>query len=178
MIPHIRIHYRRLPDRLQIFEQALVADEGDYVVTLLPSAPIPRPMRVGNEVVLEPGSPVVWFTYPGRRYDAGRFHRADGTFTGVYANLLTPVEMNGSEWATTDLCLDAWVGADGTVEILDEDEFNEAVQQGWIDALTAEATRDQAEVLASEARQGTWPPEHIHHWTLERVRRTLEQAQT
>ena len=176
MSPNIRIHYRRLPDRLQIFEQVLVADEGDCVVTFLPSAPIPKPMRVGNKVVLEPGSPVVWFTYPGRRYDAGRFHRVDGTFTGVYANLLTPVQMNGTEWRTTDLCLDVWAGADGTVEILDEDEFTEAVERGWIDSPTAEATRAQAEALAADARQGTWPPAHIHHWTLERVRTTLEQA--
>ena len=172
----VRIHYRRLPDRMQLFEQALVADEGDYVVTFLRSASIPRPVRVGNQVVLEPGSPVVWFTYPGRRYDAGRFHRADGTFTGVYANLLTPVEVNGTEWKTTDLCLDVWAGADGTVAILDEDEFNEAVQRGWIDSPTEEATRVQADLLADDARQGTWPPAHIHHWTLERVRTTLEQA--
>ena len=178
MSPDIRIRYHRLPDRLQIFEQVLVADEGDYVVTFLPSASIPKAMRVGGELVLEPGSPIVWFTYPGRRYDAGRFHRADGTFTGVYANLLTPVEMNGTEWETTDLCLDVWAGADGTVEILDEDEFNEAVQRGWIDSPTAEATRAQAEALAADARQGTWPPAHIHHWTLERVRTTLEQTKS
>ena len=176
MIRPVLIHYHRLPNRLQSFEQVLVADEGDYVVTFLPSASIPKPMLVRGEVVLEPGSPVVWFTYPGRRYDAGRFHRADGTFTGMYANLLTPVEMNGSEWETTDLCLDVWAGADGTVEILDEDEFVEAVQRGWIDSPTAEATRAQAETLAADARQGTWPPAHIHHWTLERVRTTLEQA--
>ena len=178
MTQTVRILYRRLPDRLQIFEQALVADEGDYVVTLLRSAPLSEPVRVGDQVVLEPGSPVVWFTYPGRRYDAGRFHRADGTFTGVYANLLTPVEMNGTEWETTDLYLDVWAGADGTVEILDEDEFTEAVERGWIDSPTAEATRAQAEALAADARQGTWPPAHIHHWTLERVRTILEQAKS
>ena len=151
-------------------------DAGAYIVTLLPSAAIPKPVQVGEQIVLQPGSPVVWFTYPGRRYDAGRFHRADGTFTGVYANLLTPVEMNGTEWETTDLCLDVWAGADGTVEILDADEFAEAVQRGWIDSPTAEATRMQAEMLAADARQGAWPPAHIHHWTLERVRTTLEQA--
>ena len=178
MIRTVRIRYHRLPNRLQLFQQALVADEGDHVITFLPSASIRKPVRVGDQVVLEPGSPVVWFTYPGRRYDAGRFHRADGTFTGVYANLLTPVQMNGSEWETTDLCLDVWAGADGTVEILDEDEFAEAVQRGWIDSPTAEATQVQAEALAADARQGTWPPAHIHHWTLERVWTTLEQVKS
>jgi predicted RNA-binding protein associated with RNAse of E/G family len=165
----VRIHYHRLPDRVQVFEQELVVDAGAYIVTFLPAAAIPKPVRVGGQVVLEPGSPVVWFTYPGIGYDAGRFHRADGTFTGVYANLLTPVQIRGDSWRTTDLCLDVWAGADGTVEILDEDEFAEAVEQGWIDTPTAEAARAQADALAAEARQGSWPPQHIQHWTLERV---------
>jgi predicted RNA-binding protein associated with RNAse of E/G family len=169
MTQTVRIHYRRLPDRVQVFEQELVVDAGAYIVTFLPTAAIPKPVRVGGQVVLEPGSPVVWFTYPGIGYDAGRFHRADGTFTGVYANLLTPVQIRGDSWRTTDLCLDVWAGADGTIEILDEDEFAEAVHKGWIDTATAEAARAQAEALAAEARQGNWPPQHIQDWTLKRV---------
>lgn len=169
----VRIYYRRLPDRMQVFEQEVVADEGAYIVTFLSAASLPKPVRVGNRIVLEPGSPVVWFTYPGRGYDAGRFHRADGTFTGVYANLLTPVQIQGDTWHTTDLCLDVWAGADGTVEILDEDELAEAVQKGWIDTATGEATRAQADALAEEARNGSWPPQHIDYWTLERVRQLL-----
>jgi predicted RNA-binding protein associated with RNAse of E/G family len=154
---------------MQVFEQELVVDAGTYVVTLLPAATIPKPVCVGEQIVLEPGSPVVWFTYPDLGYDAGRFHRADGTFTGVYANLLTPVQMDGDTWHTTDLCLDVWTGADGLVEILDEHEFAEAVEQGWIDTATAEAARAQADALATEARAGSWPPQHIRDWTLERV---------
>ncbi len=165
----VSIHYRRLPDRGQVFEQEVVADAGAYVVTFLPSAHIPKAMRVGERIVLEPGSPVVWFTYPDRSYDAGRFHLADGTFTGVYANLLAPVQMQGDTWHTTDLCLDVWAGADGRVEILDEDEFAQAVTQGWIDTPIAEAAHAQADALAAAARQGSWPPRHIQHWTLERV---------
>ncbi len=45
----------------------------------------------------------------------------------------------------------------------------QAVTQGWIDTPTAEAARAQADALAAEARQGSWPPQHIQHWTLERV---------
>ncbi|MDP9348291.1 MAG: hypothetical protein M3P24_04000, partial [Gemmatimonadota bacterium] len=89
MVPRVRIHYRRLPDREQVFEQALVEDAGEYVVTLLESAALRSPVTAGGRVVLEPGAPVVWFTYPGAWHDVGRFHLADGTFTGCYANVLT-----------------------------------------------------------------------------------------
>jgi predicted RNA-binding protein associated with RNAse of E/G family len=161
---------------VQVFEQEVVADAGAYIVTFLAAAAIPKPVRVGEQIVLEPGSPVVWFTYPGRGYDVGRFHRADGTFTGAYANLLTPVRMQGDTWHTTDLCLDVWAGADGSVQILDEDEFAEAVRQGWINTPTAEAARAQADALATEARRSTWPPQHIRDWTLERVLNLLNKT--
>lgn len=166
----VTILYRRPPDRLQTFEQLLVEETADHVVTLLEAAPLPRPIVVGGSVVLEPGAPVVWHTYPGRWYDIGLFHLRDGTPTGAYANVLTPVVIEGRRWNTTDLFLDVWSGADGRVEILDGDEFEEAVARGWIDASTAATARAQAEALAEAAGRGEWPPEHVRRWTLERAR--------
>lgn len=169
----VSIRYRRLPDRERVFRQRLVEDAGEYVVTLLEEAEVDRPVRVNGTVALEPGAPVVWFTYPGRWHDIGRFHLRDGTFTGVYANILTPIRMQGSAWETTDLCLDVWRGADGRVELLDEDEFDEAHRRGWMDARDAERAREEAERLAREAREGRWPPAHVAEWDLERVRARL-----
>ncbi|HLM68032.1 MAG TPA: DUF402 domain-containing protein [Longimicrobium sp.] len=170
----VRIHYRRPPDRLQVFDQAVVDDDGEYVVTWLPRAELKKPVMAGGRAVLEPGAPVVWFTYRGDVWhDVGRFHRADGTFTGLYANVLTPVVMDGGEWATTDLFLDVWMGADGEVEILDRDEFDAALAAGWIDAPTAARALQEAERLAADARAGTWPPAHVHAWTVERARGQL-----
>ncbi len=167
----VRIRYRRLPDREQVFEQAVVEDAGGYVVTLLAAADLSRPVRAGDRVVLEPGAPVVWFTYRGDVWhDVGRFHLADGTFTGYYANVLTPVRMRDGDWSTTDLALDVWVGADGAVEVLDVDEFEEAARLGWIDAGTAARARAEADALADAARAGTWPLEHVRTWDLARAR--------
>ena len=172
----VRIHYRRLPDREQLFRQIVVDDAGEYVVTLLSAARLSRPVTVDGRVVLEPGAPIVWFTYRGLWHDIGRFHRADGTFTGIYANVLTPVEMEGARWETTDLCLDVWQGADGRVEVLDEEELREAERQGWGDDETSLRARDEAARLAREARAGEWPPAHVHAWTLERAREAVRAA--
>lgn len=167
----VRIHYRRLPDREQVFEQAVLEDAGGHVVTFLEAARLTRPVTAGGEVVLEPGAPVVWFTYRGDAWhDVGRFHLADGTFTGFYANVLTPVEMRAGRWDTTDLALDVWAGADGAVEVLDRDEFDEAVRRGWMDAATAARALAEAESLAAAARAGLWPPGHVRAWDLARAR--------
>ena len=174
MAGSVRIHYRRPPDRLQLFEQAVVDDDGDCVVTFLPAAQLKQPVQTGGRVVLEPGAPVVWFTWRGDVWhDVGRFHRADGTFTGLYANVLTPVAMRGGEWETTDLFLDVWLDADGTVRILDRDELDAAVDAGWVDAATAARAVEEAGRLAAEARAGAWPPPRVHAWTLERVRKEM-----
>ena len=168
----IRIRYRRPPDRAQLFEQRLVARERAVVVTLLEHAAIERASVVDGAVILEPGSPIVWFTMPGARHDLGRFHRADGTFTGLYANVLTPVEgIDGADWSTTDLFLDVWLPADGgAARLLDENELEDALRRGWLDGgSAAEATAEAARLLA-EARAGSWPPAWAFEWTLERAR--------
>lgn len=166
----VRIHYRRLPEREDVFEQAVLEDAGQYVVTFLPAATLKKPVVVAGRPVLEPGAPVIWFTYPGRWYDIGLFHLADGTPTGLYANLLTPVTIEGDRWETTDLCLDLWRGRDGSVELLDEDEFEEAVAAGWMDGALATEARRQANALLADAKAGSWPPEHVCEWSLERAK--------
>lgn len=175
----VTIHYRRPPDRLEVFEQAVVDDDGVCVVTFLPAAKLARPMEKGGRVVLEAGAPIVWFTYRGDVWhDVGRFHRADGTFTGVYANVLTPVRMDGAGWDTTDLFLDVWMDADGRVEILDRDELDAALAAGWIDPSTAARALAEAKRLADDARRGAWPPAHVREWTVERVREVLQRPPT
>lgn len=145
------------------------------MVTLLERAPVERPSCIEGRVVLEPASPIVWFTFPDAWHDVGRFHRSDGTFTGWYANVLTPVEgIAGREWRTTDLFLDVWLPADaGTARILDEDELAEAVVRGWVTEDTARIARLEAERLVLEAAAENWPPAVTRRWTLERARAEL-----
>jgi hypothetical protein len=107
--------------------------DAERIITFMPATPISRTIRVGAEVILEPGSPVIWFTYPGQMHDIGIFHDAAGAFTGYYANILTPVVFHTAlEWETTDLFLDVWLGRSGRGQLLDEDELAAAVEKGWL----------------------------------------------
>jgi predicted RNA-binding protein associated with RNAse of E/G family len=172
----VEIRYRRLPDRETVFRQALLEESGEHVVTFLEHAGLAAPVTVDGRVVLDRDAPVVWFTFPGRWYDAGRFHRRDGAFTGWYAHLLTPVEMTGHHWRTTDLCLDVWLGADGAVRLLDVEEFDHAVQAAWMDDATAARARREADALLDGARLGSWPPAVARDWDLERARARLRET--
>jgi predicted RNA-binding protein associated with RNAse of E/G family len=161
--------------------QDLLHDGDDVKVTFQRSTPIDHPLRVGGHVILEPGSPVVWFTFPGAWHDIGRFHLEDGTFTGIYANVLTPPRLHDRtddpiEWDTTDLFLDVWKGAGGAVHILDEDEWAHARRSGVLADDWARRARAEADALVAAEAAGNWPPEVVDRWTLARARESVAQS--
>jgi predicted RNA-binding protein associated with RNAse of E/G family len=166
----VKIHYRRPPDRVTVYENELVHTGDQVTVTIMRATPLQQPVAVDGHVILENGAPAIWFTFPHADHDIGRFHTRAGVFTGLYANILTPVEfMSPTEWRTTDLFLDIWIGADGAPRILDEDELQAAVRSGWVDAATAAAARATARRLVQEHQDGTWPPAVVYDWPLERL---------
>jgi predicted RNA-binding protein associated with RNAse of E/G family len=166
----VKIHYHRPPAREDLFVQTLVEQTPEVIVTFMERTPLPRPVHAAGEVILESGSPAIWFTFPGVWYDIGLFHRADGDFTGTYTNILTPVHfLDESSWETTDLFLDHWIDAAGAAMILDEDEFAHAVEEGWLDAETESRARTEVDQIHRLALEGEWPPPAIREWTLERV---------
>lgn len=167
----VDIHYRRLGRPAETYRQLVLESGPPGIVTFQSHTPIELPARVDGATILEPGSPVIWFTFAGAWHDIGLFHRADGTFTGVYANILTPVEFVGEgAWATTDLCLDVWVPRGGRAQLLDEAELDEAEAASLVDREVAGRARAEAAALLRDHRAGRWPPRLVGAWSLERVR--------
>lgn len=175
-MPQIEIHYRRPPARLDVFTQELVVDRPDLKVTLHERPPVATPLQVGERVIFEPGAAIVWFVFPDRWYDLGRFHLRDDTFTGYYVNLIAPPQIHGRVWHMYDLFLDVWVEPDAAAfQVLDRDEFDEAVDRGWLDTATAQRARQELQALANRIRQGRWPPKAVREIDLAYVRRRLAQ---
>lgn len=170
-MPQIEIRYRRPPDRLQVFSQQLVVDRPDCKVTLMEGHESGEPIRIGERTIFEPGAAMIWFLFPDAWFDIGRFHLRDGTFTGYYGNLIIPPKLEGDTWEIFDLCLDLWVDRSGELQVLDQDEFDEAVDRLWIDPATAERARRALETLIAEARAGRWPPPLVKDYDLTCVRR-------
>lgn len=166
------IHYRRPPDREQQFTQQVIDRSTACVVTLLRAADLAAPKLIDGAVALEPGAPVIWFTFPNAWHDIGRFHTRAGAFTGYYANVLTPVSgIATSGWETTDLFLDVWQPRDGACVLLDEDELEAAHAHGWVEQATYARARAEAASLLAAAATGSWPPPVVDAWPLERVLR-------
>ena len=156
--------------------QDVVHRDATCVVTLLSRAEFERPIVIAGRVVLEPEAPIIWFTFTRAHHDIGRFHLRDGSFTGYYANILTPVHaLDDAEWHTTDLFLDVWLDPAGGARVLDEDELHAAEQAGWISPDLARGARQEAARIMAAIEAGEWPPSVARTWTLERVRTALEE---
>ncbi|MEE2668879.1 MAG: DUF402 domain-containing protein [Gemmatimonadota bacterium] len=170
----VYIHYLRPPGREQIFTQHLIWEDREVKVTYADDLVLESPVRIAGEIVLETGSEVVWFTFPGAWHDIGIFHRADGSFSGTYANILTPCSFEDAGiWRTTDLFLDIWIDPSGRLLTLDEDELGEAEMNGWVAPDLGRRARDEARMLVEQAEAGWWPPAVVGEWTLERARAQL-----
>jgi predicted RNA-binding protein associated with RNAse of E/G family len=148
------------------------------VVTLLERTPIIRPLLIDTRVALAPNAPAVWFTFPDAWHDIGRFHDASGSFTGFYANVLTPVTgLDGDAWETTDLFLDVWLpAAGGGARLLDSDELESAFAAQQLPAEWYARARNEAERLLAAAARGEWPPPVVHEWPLARARAAVARA--
>lgn len=168
--PVVQIHYLRPPDRERVYRQLLVHDADDVKVTLARDVQHDPPLEIGGRPVLETGSDAVWFTFPGLWHDIGRFHRADGAFTGIYANVITPPVIHDDHvWETTDLFLDVWIEAGGGLRVLDRDQLKEAEARGWVEPETARRARREAERIRRAHRVGRWPPPVVEAWTRQRA---------
>lgn len=127
----------------------------------------PRPVADG--VVLEPGASLLWFTFPGRRWEVAAFHDSSGRLLGHYTNLIRPPEIGPETWRITDLFLDLWQPVDGPPHLLDADELEEARERGWVHDGEAERVAALGETLLARARRGAWPPPSVRRWRLEEV---------
>jgi predicted RNA-binding protein associated with RNAse of E/G family len=173
----VRIEYLRPPDRKEVFIQKLLLDSPTVKVTLAEDVPFDPPIRIHGEIALEKGSDAVWFTFPGLWHDIGRFHLANGDFTGIYANILTPPILGpDGNWETTDLFLDIWIDPSGAFSILDEDQLLEAEEAGWVTATEARRARDEVEWIQQEHEAGRWPPPVVEEWTLDRARQSSSET--
>lgn len=166
----VTLHYHRPPDRTDVFVQELLHTDDDVLITYLAATQLPQPVIVDGHNILENGAPAIWFTFPGKMHDIGRCHTADGEFTGLYANILLPVEfVSLHEWRATDLFVDVWVGVGRRAVIMDRDELEIALARGWVDGATGAAALAEAELLVARHASGTWPPPIVNEWTLARV---------
>lgn len=156
----VTLIYKRLPDRVSHFQQRLLYEDENVIITsqrVKPSSPIVH----NGETVLGENFTAVWFVFTGLWYDVGKIYNRNNEWTGYYCDIIVPVVRTESRFEITDLFLDLWVYPDGSYEIQDEDEFEAAIQSGAIDIGLARKAREALNALIAEVESGEFPPQIV-----------------
>jgi predicted RNA-binding protein associated with RNAse of E/G family len=98
-----------------------VLQRTDSVVALRTTWTRP-PLDLGYVTLETGGRWTEWF-FAGQWYNIFEIRARDGHLQGWYCNIARPPRLTAAEVAAEDLALDLWVAADGTMQVLDEDEF-------------------------------------------------------
>lgn len=169
-MPHqITYEYRRPGKATTYFEEWLVLDRPDVKVLLLDPYD-GETVAVNGTPILEFGAPAVWYVYPDRWYDIGRFHLCNETVTGYYTNLCRPPTLEGHHWIGNDLFLDLWQPLSGAPQWLDEDELADAVRHRLIDVPTRKRIQNERTLIDLQLREETWPPAIVRDIDLAQAR--------
>jgi predicted RNA-binding protein associated with RNAse of E/G family len=169
----IQYEYTRPGKDKTVFDQWLIMERADVKVMLL-EAHQGRRLQIGAETILDPGAPALWFVFPGAWYDVGRFHLSDGTFTGWYTNICTPVELRGDTWSSTDLFLDHWMASHGSQEWLDEAEFMSAMSAEYIGHQAYARVAAERVRIDQAIADNDWPPAIARDLDLDHARKLME----
>ena len=161
----LELIYKRLPDRVNHFQQELLYEDGNVIVTtqrLKPSNPI----AINGDTVLGDDFTAVWFVFADLWYDIGKIYNLEEVFTGYYCDIIMPMKRAKHHFEITDLFLDLWVSPDGGYQIHDEDEFETAIANNWIQPDLANDARQALQSLISEVESGDFPPKIVTGWEL------------
>jgi predicted RNA-binding protein associated with RNAse of E/G family len=104
-------------------------------------------------VVFETGDRFVEWFFADRWYNIFEVHSArDDRVKGWYCNITRPAAIEDSVVSAIDLALDVWVGTDGSIVVLDEDEFA-ALALADTDRQAALAALEEIKSMARDRRK-------------------------
>lgn len=166
MSEKITLTYKRLPDRINYFEQILLYENDDIIITtqkICPSSPI----IFNGQKVLADNFTAIWFVFTGLWYDIGKIYNLDSEWTGYYCDIILPVTRSKTKFEIVDLFLDLWISPDGGYAIQDEDEFEEAVKNGVISDEVADKARSTLDFLIEEVTEENFPPKVVKDYIIQ-----------
>lgn len=124
---------------------------------------------MGDVATLPVGSAVLWFTFPDAPYEVAACYDPTGDLVGYYTNLVRPPELGPGRWRITDLFLDVWQAPKGRPLVLDQAEFDAALDAGVINEEDATAARRALGFVLDRIRGRKWPPRVVRSWPLRAV---------
>lgn len=154
------ITYKRLPNKTTRIP-VVTLYKNTYSIILLNLLNPLKPLIVEESILLDKDYIGVWFVSNKDWYDLGAIYDREKEFKGYYCDICTPMKNVSDGYEITDFFLDLWVFSDGRYLVLDQDEFNIAVKQGWINQEQMAKAKVELDNLVLKVKSKQFPPSTI-----------------
>lgn len=164
MVKTITLRYRRPPDNIVTYVHELLKDMEDLIVQRFTFPNFSKEFLVDGEKVLDEGYTGIYFEFVDDWHDIIKVHDREGKFVGYYCDINTPIIRIPGGYSCTDLFLDLWVFPDMRHFVLDRDEFEEAVANGWLTDEEEQMAEETLAMLIDDVKAGRFPPAVVKDW--------------
>lgn len=152
----ITVIYHRPGKDTRVWKQELLADAGDMIVSSF-TFRLKKPFSPFDIILIEDGYSGMMFDLMNEWYNVVKVFDKEDEFVGYYTDIRTPPERIENGYRAEDLFLDLWVYPDYSYHVLDEDEFEEAELDEY---LEREALKTLVK-LEKMIKKGNYPPTKI-----------------
>lgn len=161
----LKLRYRRGPGQITVYEHELIHEDEQLIVTRAPFRPSASLLAQVPQLKAQEYR-AIWLVAAGEWHDLGKVYDLDNRLIGYYCDIIRPLRRTADALEIDDLFLDLWVSPDGRWLVLDEDEFAEAIGQGWLEPSTAARARRELEELIAEVESGHFPPSVVERFAI------------
>lgn len=161
------IHLTRIGKPTRHFKDGLLEDNGKRLRThaIIPERiSIPWSEEWQRDGRIRAGQVIgsVWkYLFYGQHFSIMEFHATTGELLGYYIDISTPVRKEKGEYYLDDLILDLWIYPDLAYRVLDEGEWQQAVQHGFVSEEIQSRVEATLQQVIEEIHQGTFPHLYI-----------------
>jgi predicted RNA-binding protein associated with RNAse of E/G family len=143
-------------------EQELVEDRGNLIITKFDF--LNHRLAVHDQLVIADGYHALLFEFFHPPLEIIVVTDEDRILTGYYCNVNTEPSRIDGGYEVVDLYLDIFVLPDMRYEILDEDEFQEAIEKGWITEEQVSLARETVARVVKDIETGRFPPRIVQEF--------------
>ena len=163
----VQIHLSRIQKPTRHFTDGFVEDSGHRLKThtVIPTQFIASWSEAWQQEGKIPYGQVIGsvnkYMFYHEYFSIMEIHSTTDQLLGYYVDITTPVRKENGEYYLDDLILDFWVLPDQTYQVLDEEEWQAAVQAGWIAGDIQRTAWQTFRRLKGEIKSGRFPKAYI-----------------
>jgi predicted RNA-binding protein associated with RNAse of E/G family len=154
----IKLRFVRLPDDIATWTHELLHQDESVIISKFRFSGLKRPSEIKGRVVVDNEYMGICYEFVDKGYEIIKVFDLDERLTGYYCNINTRPRLFEGGYEVVDLFLDVWVFPDLEYSVMDEDEFECALEKGLIGEKERAFAQTVLRGIIGDLEEGKFPP--------------------